>query len=171
MPSPTLNVSTMTTSQRAVIDTNVLVALVDSHDHWHASAQALREALQARAADLVYFDLVLNEAISVLARRAHEQGRSAHFPDVLDTLTHQVPLDAITWLSAETQGLYDQVIALVRSTTGTLNFHDALIALGCRELGIAIIASFDRDFDQITWLTRVETPEAVMAAFKPAAVD
>ncbi len=48
----------------------------------------------------------------------------------------------ITWISAETQRLYDQVIALVRSTSGTLNFHDALIALGCRELGIEIIASF-----------------------------
>lgn len=93
----------MTTSQPAAIDTNVLVALVDSRDQWHATAQALREALKARAAGLV--------------------------------------------------------------------FHDAMIAPGCKELGIAIVASFDQDFDQVTWLTRVETPDAVMTAFKQAAGD
>jgi len=75
----------------------------------------------------------------------------------------------ITWISAETQRLYDQVIALVRNTSGSLNFHDAMIALGCRELGISIIVSFDRDFDQVTWLTRVETPDAVMTGLKQAA--
>jgi len=88
---------------------------------------------------------------------------------LLDTLTHQVPPEVITWISAETQRLYDQVIALVRNTSGSLNFHDAMIALGCRELGISIIVSFDRDFDQVTWLTRVETPDAVMTGLKQAA--
>ena len=161
----------MTAPQRAAIDTNLVVTLVDSRDHWHPNAQALREALQGSAADLVYLDPVLNEAVSVLARRAHEQGRPSQFPDLLDALTHQVPPEAITWVSAETQRLYDQVIALVRNTSGTLNFYDALIALGCRELGIAIIVSFDRDFDQVTWLTRVETPAAVMSALKPAATN
>lgn len=77
---------------------------------------------------------------------------------------HQVPMGTITWLSVETRHLYDQVIALVRNTSGDLNFHDALIALGCRELGVKVMASFDQDFDQIAWLTRVDTPDAVMTA-------
>ena len=83
----------------------------------------------------------------------------------LHTLLHEVPTDIIVWLSSETQRLYDQVIELVQSTSGALNFHDALIALGCRLLRIEVIASFDRDFDQVAWLTRVATPEAVMAVF------
>ena len=61
MPSPTPNVCMMTAPQRAAIDTNVLVALVDSRDHWHPNAQALREALQGSAADLVYLDPVLKK--------------------------------------------------------------------------------------------------------------
>jgi predicted nucleic acid-binding protein len=81
------------------------------------------------------------------------------------TLLHEVPTDIIVWLSSETQRLYDQVIELVQSTSGDLNFHDAMIALGCRWLSIEVIASFDRDFDQVAWLTRVDTPEAVMAVF------
>jgi len=79
----------------------------------------------------------------------------------LENLSQQVPEDIITWLLRETQRLYRDVLNLVRETYGELNFHDALIALGCRELGVGFIASFDRDFDRITWLTRVAEPEAV----------
>ena len=114
---------------------------------------------------LVYCDSVLNETISVLARRAQEQRRVDQFAGLINALLTEVPTDILVWLSSETQRLYDQVIELVRSTSGALNFHDALIALGCQLLGIEVIASFDSDFDQIAWLTRVGTPEAVMAMF------
>lgn len=62
--------------KQAVLDTNVLVALVDSHDKWHARAVALRDALKAQEVEVVYFDPVLNETVSVLARRSEEQKRS-----------------------------------------------------------------------------------------------
>ena len=39
----------MTTPEQVLIDTNVLVALVDTRDTWHASAQAVREALKTTA--------------------------------------------------------------------------------------------------------------------------
>lgn len=58
----------MAITNQVAIDTNVLVALVDARDKWHASARALRDALKTTAGELVYFDLVLNEAVSVLAR-------------------------------------------------------------------------------------------------------
>jgi predicted nucleic acid-binding protein len=158
----------MTTPKQVLIDTNVLVALVDTRDTWYASAHALREALKTTAISLVYCDVVLNEAIGVLARRAQEQRRVDQFAGLVNTLLQEVPTDIIVWLSSETQRLYDQVIELVRSTSGDLNFHDALIALGCRLLGVTVIASFDRDVDQVAWLARVDTPEAVMAVFAPS---
>jgi len=46
-------------------------------------------------------------------------------------------------------------MALVHSSSGKLNFHDALIALTCQERDIPAIASFDADFDSIAWLTRI----------------
>jgi predicted nucleic acid-binding protein len=49
----------------------------------------------------------------------------------------------------------------MRSSSGALNFHDALIALACRERGVPAIASFDPDFDQVTWLRRLTVPEDV----------
>jgi hypothetical protein len=60
------------------------------------------------------------------------------------------------------------VIELVCNTSGVLNFHDALVALRCQEFGVEVIASFDQDFDQITWLTRIDTPEVVKSVFGPA---
>ena len=157
----------MTTPKQALIDTNVLVALVDARDTWYAKAQAVREALKTTVISLVYCDSVLNEAIGVLARRAQEQRRADQFAGLINALLHEVPTDILVWLLSETQRLYDQVIELVRSTSGDLNFHDALIALGCRLLGIEVIVSFDRDFDQVAWWTRVDTPEAVMAVCAP----
>ena len=55
---------------------------------------------------------------------------------------------------------------LVRDTSGELNFHDALIASGRRDLGIKWVATFDSDFDQITWLNRLYTPKGVRDAFQ-----
>ncbi len=80
---------------------------------------------------------------------------------LLDKLASFVPDDTITWLSLETRRLYPAVIDLVRQTNGTLNFHDALIAVGCRELGIDAIVTFDMDFERINWLTRISDPRHV----------
>ncbi|MFN3762384.1 MAG: type II toxin-antitoxin system VapC family toxin [Anaerolineae bacterium] len=145
-------------SRCIAIDSNVLVALVDRRDKWHQQALALVSALKAEDAALVYFDCVLNEAISVMARRAQEQKRSAEFPGLLDELLRQVSEDMVTWVSVDTRRLFRQIVDLVSSTGGLLNFHDSLIVLSCRELGIEAIASFDEDFDQIEDLVRIPGP-------------
>lgn len=139
----------------AVIDANVLVALLDDRDTWHSAAIALRDALSSENAELVYFDCVINETVSVLARRIGEQKRPEQLNMLLDRLGASIPASDITWISGEIERLYDEVIGLVRRSAGALNFHDALMALICRERGISVLVSFDRDFDQIDWLTRV----------------
>ena len=145
----------------AAIDTNVLVALVDARDTWHQGATALRDALLDVGAQLVYFDCAVNEAIGVIGRRAEEQKRSDQFEHLLDRLTQLVPERNITWISGDGQRLFQEVVSLCRSFQGALNFHDALIALACQELGIRFIVSFDGDFDQVTWLTRIADPVGV----------
>jgi predicted nucleic acid-binding protein len=56
---------------------------------------------------------------------------------------------------------YPQALDLIRSSSDELNFNDALIALACRGRDIRAIASFDADFDQVTWLRRVAEPADV----------
>jgi predicted nucleic acid-binding protein len=145
-------------ADRAVVDSNVLVALVDSRDKWHGEAKVLLAELKARGIGPVHFDCVLNETISVLARRAEEQKRSEQLPALLEDLLQKVPRESLTWISGETQRLYEDIVALVKESLGSLNFHDALMALWCRESGIGYMASFDEGFDGISWLTRLGSP-------------
>src|SRR3990172_5418020 len=137
--------------QRAAIDSNVLVALVDRQDKWHAQAKALLETIIEKEIDVVYFDCVLNETVSVMARRSEEQKRSAHFSVLLDELRKRVPEELTTWISGDIQRWYSQIIGLVQQFEGRINFHDALIALACKELDINVVVSFDGDFDEISW--------------------
>ena len=149
-----------------VIDANVLVGLLDQRDKWHDTAVAIRDALTKADAELVYFDCVLNEVISVLTRRIRERKRPEQLDILLGGLTKLVPVGDITWVSGEARRLYGQVVGLVRSSGGKLNFHDALIALVCREQGISVLVSFDNDFDEVDWLIRVGNVEEVEKALK-----
>ena len=144
-----------------VIDTSVVVALVDENDKWHTRAVLLREALLSAGLELLYFDCVVNEAISVIGRRTEERQRSAQFGPLLDELLSLVPNEAITWISVDSERLFPEILALCRGHLGRLNFHDAFMALVCRELDIEVIVSFDKDFDDIAWLTRAFDPIGV----------
>lgn len=145
----------------AAIDTSVIVALADAHDKWHAHAISLRNALIASGISPVYFDCVINEAIGVIGRRAEEQKRSEQFERLLDGLLVLVPPQAITWISAAGERLLPAILALCRQHQGKLNYHDALIALACRDLGVGVIVSLDGDFDGIDWLEGVFEPGGV----------
>lgn len=141
-----------------VLDTSVLLALVDTRDKWHSAATTLRAAFKADHTGLIYLDAVINETVSVLARRLQEQRRAEQFAPLLDIIEGLAPPERITWVSGMTQRLYPEIMTLVREQAGVLNFHDALIALSCRELGIREIASFDGGFDRVVWLRRRAAP-------------
>lgn len=144
-----------------VIDSSVLVGLLVPNDVWHTRAVALWEAIKSAGHIGVYLDYVAVESISAAVRRLREKGHTADVAAILDRLDTQVPAHVITWLLSEVPRLYPAVLGLIRTSSGTLNFHDALIALACRERGIPAIASFDADFDQVPWLRRLARPEDV----------
>ena len=147
-----------------VIDTNVLVGLLDDRDKWHDVAVALRDELAKSQAELVYFDCVINETVSVLARRTYEQNRPEQLDVLLNQLESLIPVSDITWASEDISRLYPEIISLVRASSGKLNFHDALIALVCREQGVSALVSFDRDFDELDWLSRIaQAPQVARA--------
>ncbi|MBC8503223.1 MAG: type II toxin-antitoxin system VapC family toxin [Chloroflexi bacterium] len=138
-----------------VIDTSVLVGILVPNDHWHTQAVSLGKAIQEREHTPVYFDCVAAEAISVIVRRLEEKGLSAEIELLFKKWNDQIPSDAISWVFPDVPRLYSEIIDLVQSSSGSLNFNDALISLACRERDIEAIASFDRDFDQIHWLKRL----------------
>jgi len=113
----------------------------------------LRQVMLDTNAVLLFFDCVAAEAISVVVRRLHEKGQI-----LLDHLESHIPHDSLTWILPDVPRLYSEVLDLIRSSAGELNFNDALIALACRERKIPAILSFDADFDQAPWLKRLADP-------------
>jgi predicted nucleic acid-binding protein len=146
---------------KVAIDSSVLVGLINPRDLWREQALALDRALRISGAELLYFDCVAAEAISASVRRLHEKGRFAEVAALIERLNAQVSVSSISWILPEVPRLYAEALDLIRSSSGALNFNDALIALACRERGIPAIASFDADFDQVTWLHRLGVPQDV----------
>jgi len=95
----------------------------------------------------------------VIVRRLEEKGLSTETAGAIRRWEEHFPAGSISWVLPDVPRLYPQIIALIRSSSGALNFNDALIALACRERGIEAIASFDEDFDQVDWLRRLARAE------------
>jgi len=144
---------------RIGLDTSVLLALIDEKDIWHNKAVEIKNVLvQNNEAEIAVFDCVLTETISILARRIHEKRRSAELAALLNHLLETYPLESILWLYPLLPAYFEEVVNLVSTTNGELNFNDALIALSCRDRNIVNLASFNRDFDSISWLKRIAKP-------------
>ena len=142
-------------------DTSLLVGLLDPQDLWHDQAVALEAALQSSGFQAVYFDCVIAETVSIVTRRLREKKRIDEIDSLLDQIVDSFPPETITWIGADVPALQPDVLSLVRTSHGELNFNDALIALACHEREIGFIASFDRDFDQVSWLRRLAKPDDV----------
>ncbi len=141
-----------------VLDSSFLVALLVPNDAWHSQAVTLWEAIKAAGYTGVHFDCVVAETVSVATRRLYEKGLRDDVQLLLDRLHVQTPAKAITWIFPNVPRLYAGILALIQSSSGELNFNDALIALACRERGIPAIASFDAGFDHVAWLKRAAEP-------------
>ncbi len=144
---------------RIGIDTSLIVGLLDKKDVWHGKARELYNFLKQQKAKIVIFDCVLAETISTLCRRIHEKRRDDDLSNLIDKFLENFPTKVITWLNYDIPILYDEIIELIRSSHGELNFNDSLIAISCRIRKISFLASFDTDFDTIDWFKRISTPE------------
>lgn len=143
------------------IDSSVLVGALNKLDHRHIQAKALLAALQDVAATLVYFDCVVAESISTILRRLSEKQKFSDVHSLLAEIAEALPANRLTWILPDSPRLYGDILALIGASVGELNFNDALIALACRERGIAVVASFDADFDAVAWLQRIERSEQI----------
>lgn len=151
------------------IDTSVVVGLLDSQDVWHPAAVGLQKAILSAKLEPIYFDCVLAEAVSTVARRLREKRRSAELTGFLNRIVADFQPEVITWILPDVPRLYVPALETVQSSGGELNFNDALIALACRERVVRALASFDHDFDSVTWLVRLAAPQDVETLTRPRA--
>ena len=65
------------------------------------------------------------------------------------------PKEDLTWSYGKVERYYDEILEIMNKSSGKLNFHDALICVVAKEMGIKYVVSFDEDFDSIKELTRI----------------
>jgi uncharacterized protein (DUF433 family) len=148
------------------LDTNVVVALVDDRDTWHATAVTIRDALIEAQTELVYFDCVFNETIGVIGRRTAEQKRPEQFDHLLDGLTTMMPPEGITWIGGSADPLIMGGRACIRGMRIPVSIIASQIAYG------AIVDEVLDDYPDLepadieqalhysAWLTREEVHPA-----------
>ena len=148
-------------SVRILVDTSFLVAQLDERDVHHQTAKALHELFRKREVAYIYLDCVMNETVTVLARRALERKVDAR--PLIRWLRKEIPTEMLDWTGPELPRLWERTIDTLETYKGRLSFNDCLLVLVSQEGGIEWIASFDHNFDQVKVLKRVGTAAAFTA--------
>ncbi len=114
------------------------------------------QRLKDEGAELVLVDIAVTEALSVLCRRAKQRRGS---PPDLGAASAKVrgwgERGAIRWLAREHERVMLDVLAVVESTAGALNFNDAMLVTLQRDGTIGEVASFDGGFDVVASFARL----------------
>ncbi len=99
-------------------------------------------------------DCILNEVYTVFARRCNERGQS--FSAVAGSI--RTKLERLETIAAypSANRRHNRVLDLMITTNGLLNYHDALICLTMKSKKLRELATFDRDFQSVPWLTIIE---------------
>ena len=142
--------------REVVLDANVIVAWLDDADALAPRARELLQRLKEEGAELVLVDIAVTEAISVLCRRAKQRRTSP--PDLAAAIAKVrswAERGVIRWLAREHERVMPDVLAIVESTAGALNFNDGLLAVLQREAVIGEVASFDGGLDAFAGFARL----------------
>ena len=127
-----------------VLDTNVLVALLDGQDVHHTRAGLLAQRLDRTRARCLLMDCIVNEVFTVFARRCIERQRK--FSDSVMILKDKLGIFPLIRSYSLIRRYHNRIIDLMTTTEGKLNYHDGLISLTMQEKKLMRIATFDRDF-------------------------
>jgi len=139
-----------------IYDANFLVGFIDKNDKWHKKTIDIHEDIKAKGFGIIYFDCVANEVVSILGKRLEERKMAVKFKDVMSRFKESVPKEKLSWIYPDIIKYYDKILDLMIDNNGKINFHDALLAISAKNMGLKYIVSFDQDFDEIDWLVRVK---------------
>ncbi|CCF85380.1 PIN domain-containing protein [Nitrolancea hollandica] len=135
------------------LDTNVFLRYLTADDPIKAKATyALFQQLKAGRVQATTSEVVIAEVCYVLSSRAHF---NLHPHEIQARLQPVVTVKGLKLPSRRRLLRALDVYARYPS----LDFEDALIAAQMEQSGISTLVSYDRGFDKLGWITRVE-PEA-----------
>lgn len=134
------------------LDTNIFLRYLTQDDPIKSAACfALFRDVRDGNADATTCEAVISEIVYVLASRV-----SYNLPRV-DIQARLAPVLSLSGLKLPHRGTYLRALDLY-VTHSALDFEDALCVAHMERAGITEIESYDRDFDRVPGITRLEPP-------------
>ena len=142
-----------------VVDANVFVSLFDETDVWHNVTNQIITECEKRNIRFVILDCIVDETVSVLIRRLQNKKKLGQLNLYLKRLSEYIHPQEIRSTSSTLTANFDKILALISESNGALSFTDALIVFFLQEKNITRLLSFDSDFDFITTIQRISSPQ------------
>jgi predicted nucleic acid-binding protein len=128
-----------------VVDANVLVGKLDRNDSLHAQAQSILDRLQRDGHTPLVLDILLQEAISVLCRRAvQRKGEPPDLNHALAVVRGWVENGEVALMHHELAARFPQILDIIESSAGAFNFNDAALIALQRQGVIGEVATLDK---------------------------
>lgn len=156
------------TTETVCLDASFLIGLFDPRDTWHSDASRIHAVLAEQHVSTITPDCVINEVLTVFARRCRERGEPHAFAALVDRLTEAIPETAITWLYPHVPRWFVECVKVMRKAVGAMNFHDALLRVAADEVGYQAIVSFDSGFGRLGGPRRLGSATAVKTWLRSA---
>jgi predicted nucleic acid-binding protein len=145
------------------LDASYLIALLDARDSRHSDATRVAAVLFEQGIQTIAPDCVINESLTVFARRCRERREPDAFARLADRLAEAIPEETITWLYPHVSRWFTDCVTMMRGVRGAISFHDALLRVAADEVGYQAIVSFDAGLDRLDGLRRLGSAHAVKA--------
>lgn len=142
-----------------ILDTNVLVSIIDENDKWFSTTLKILSKFSLKA-NFVILDIVINEAINVLAKRFESKNQTDNFIIALSKI-EAIYFNKILWISENIREYKSSILYLLKTHKGILNFNDSFIVSYMQNNNIYNIFSYDKDFDLISSIKRIYSVESV----------
>ena len=146
---PTLN------KEQFVLDSSFLIALIDREDVHHPRAKEIFFDIEGQEGQIFLSDVLINEVLSVLARRSEERKKGEEFKELARLFQKRIQELPIVCLYELLPKYIPQVISLMVQHNGCFNFHDALFIFFLRQLPKVHFVTFDKDFSKIGNIRRL----------------
>lgn len=124
------------------LDTTFIVALFVSNDEWHSQALQVYEKIKNHK--LVISKLVIAETVTVLKNKLETKEIREIYRN-LPNFFHIL----------EDSAYYDEAMLEFIKYDSTISFFDAMYVALMRKENIGEIVSFDRDFDKVEKIVRI----------------
>lgn len=132
-----------------LLDSNFIIALMDGKDVYHQRASKLFDQIQGDGNEIFLSDLLINETLSVFAKRCEAQKREADFQRLAKKFLESIQGLPLLCLYDLFNEKLNRIVDIMIHHRARFNFHDALMLLLLQEIPEVVLVTFDTDFKDL----------------------